>query len=396
MKRFYKYLAFIACILCAASCNRVEETESNFDNVVYVGNAVTQNSETMALKNSDTEVTKVIYASLALPADKDIQVTFKVDPSLVAYYNAAYYTQSEPLSEEFFELPTRVATIRAGNARSSDVNLTFKNLQNIPRGTQLLLPVTIESADGIDILEGSRTMYFLLRKGAPIVVTANIKDTYLELENPASATALKNLTAVTMEALICPHEWGTEAGISTVMGIEGVFLIRIGDSGFPTEQIQIAKSSGYGGNWPAADNSKRLKKDAWQHIALTFDLSSREMVLYVDGKVQSRGTQSGTTGTLSLSPTTPEYFYIGRSWSDNRSLRGEISEVRIWNIVRSSEEIAANKYGVEPTTPGLVAYWKFDEGVGNDITDYTGNGHRLKLPAGTNITWVPGEVGMDE
>jgi hypothetical protein len=397
MKRHIIYLTIIACLLATlVSCNRVDESVSDFDNVAYLGNAVTQNSETVALKNTDTEITKVIFSSLALPADADVQVTYKVDFSLVEHYNAAYYTQCEPLSEEFFELSDKQAIIPAGGVRSTDVTLRFKNLQNIPRGTQLLLPVSMESTNGMNILNGSKTMYYLIKKGAPVVVAANIKETFLELRDPASATSLKNLNAVTMEALIRPHEWGTEAGISSVMGIEGYFLIRIGDSGFPTEQIQIAKSSVFGGNWPSADNNKRLKKDVWQHIALTFDLVTREMVLYVDGKVQSRGTQGGTTGTLTLSPTYPEYFYIGRAWSDNRPLRGEICEARIWNIIRTSEEIASHKYEVDPATPGLVAYWKFDEGVGNDINDYTGNGNHLMNKPGTSITWVPVEVGLEE
>jgi hypothetical protein len=199
-----------------------------------------------------------------------------------------------------------------------------------------------------------------------------------------------------MEALIRPHEWGTEAGISTVMGVEGYFLIRIGDSGFPPEQIQIAKGSGYGGNWPPADESKKLKKDIWQHIALTVDLTSREMVIYVDGKVQSRANQSGTSSTVSFNRAD---FYIGKSWNDGRPLRGEICEARIWNTVRSQDEINSSKYYVASDTPGLVAHWKFDEGNGNDVYDYTENGNHLTVgltgTAINPITWIPVEVGME-
>jgi hypothetical protein len=201
-----------------------------------------------------------------------------------------------------------------------------------------------------------------------------------------------------MEALIRPHEWGTEAGISTVMGVENYFLIRIGDSGFPPEQIQISKGALYGGNWPPADESKKLKKDVWQHIALTFDLTTQEMLIYVDGKIQSRANQSGIPGyTLSFNRYD---FYIGKSWSDGRPLRGEICEARIWNTVRSQEEIASSRYYVASDTPGLVAYWKFDEGNGNDVYDYTENGNHLTVgytgeTTINPITWIPVEVGME-
>ena len=30
---------------------------------------------------------------------------------------------------------------------------------------------------------------------------------------------------------------------------------------------------------------------------------------------------------------------------------------------------------VDPKTPGLIGYWKFDEGEGNVIKDWTGNGN---------------------
>lgn len=34
-------------------------------------------------------------------------------------------------------------------------------------------------------------------------------------------------------------------------------------------------------------------------------------------------------------------------------------------------------YFVDPMTPGLLAYWKFNEGSGNQIMDATGNGTNL-------------------
>ena len=54
-----------------------------------------------------------------------------------------------------------------------------------------------------------------------------------------------------MEALIRARNFDRK--ISTVMGIEGYFLIRIGDAGFPPNQIQIATSDG---NFPNADSNK--------------------------------------------------------------------------------------------------------------------------------------------
>lgn len=35
--------------------------------------------------------------------------------------------------------------------------------------------------------------------------------------------------------------------------------------------------------------------------------------------------------------------------------------------------------GVDPSSPGLVAYWRFDEGSGYRVKDSTGHGHDLTI-----------------
>ena len=51
-------------------------------------------------------------------------------------------------------------------------------------------------------------------------------------------------------------------------------------------------------------------------------------------------------------------FKIGHSYGEpenmTRQLNGEICEVRIWNVIRSQEEIYKNMYDVDPQTTGLI------------------------------------------
>jgi hypothetical protein len=173
------------------------------------------------------------------------------------------------------------------------------------------------------------------------------------------------------------------------MGVEGYFLLRFGDAGFYEEQLQIALNGSFGGNWPARDDAMRLPRGEWLHIALTYDLGSNEMIVYINGRVQSRGIR-GTASSVNFARND---FYIGRSFNDNRSFHGEICEVRIWNTVRSQADLNSYRYEVEPKTPGLLAYWKFDEGEGNIINDATGNGNNLGLASPTPIRWVPVQLG---
>ena len=48
-------------------------------------------------------------------------------------------------------------------------------------------------------------------------------------------------------------------------------------------------------------------------------------------------------------------------------------------------------YAVDPSSEGLIAYWKFDEGVGGAIKDYTQNGN--DGTALTDLEWVEVELG---
>ena len=83
----------------------------------------------------------------------------------------------------------------------------------------------------------------------------------------------------------------------------------------------------------------------------------------------------------------PRAFYIGYSYDGNRYVDGCVSEMRVWNRILTSDEINApyHFYDVDPQSPGLVAYWKFDEGAGKDIKDYA-NGYNLTCLEAP--TWV--------
>ena len=85
-------------------------------------------------------------------------------------------------------------------------------------------------------------------------------------------------------------------------------------------------------------------------------------------------------------------FWVGYSYKEDRDLKGDICEVRVWNRVLTAEEIKARNhfYMVEPDADGLVSYWKFDEGSGSSIKDYTVNGNHLV--GSSTPTWKPVEL----
>jgi hypothetical protein len=65
-------------------------------------------------------------------------------------------------------------------------------------------------------------------------------------------------------------------------------------------------------------------------------------------------------------------------------LKGEIDEVRIWNVTRTQDQIRANMYRPlsEDDREGIAGYWTFDETEGQAL-DYSGNGNHGTLHRNT-------------
>jgi len=123
----------------------------------------------------------------------------------------------------------------------------------------------------------------------------------------------------------------------------------------------------------------------WQHIAGVYD--GETLKFYVDGILKA------TTDAGELSPSTAP-LTIGESsvWS-GREFTGGIDEVRIWNKALSVTEIQkfkdSSRVGKES---GLVAYYKFDEGIDASILkDWTTNNHQgFYMNLDTHTSWMSG------
>lgn len=231
------------------------------------------------------------------------------------------------------------------------------------------------------MVASKQTSYFVVRGAALINVVANINENYCSLKDAGSATSLGSMSQVTVEALVKIDEFGKL--ISTVMGIEGNFLLRIGDAGVPDNQLQIATSNGN-----VTDAAWQFDTNKWIALAVTFDSSTGAVNVYFDG-VKKGSTQ--TVGYRRAVNWNSGSFYIGKSYDDARYLDGCISEARVWNKILDEEILKdpSHPYTVDPESEGLVSYWKFNEGSGLLIHDYA-NGYDLICNSAP--TWIPVEL----
>lgn len=382
MKKYNLFFGLLVSLLAMWGVSCQDDTEF-FDSKVITGDAM-KRVDTYLLKPGMDEMSQTFQAKIPRPVESDIHVVYKVDPSLVETYNKAYYDAAVVLPESYYEVIEPNAVIHTGSVVSTDVILNFKDLTLLNTNLVYVLPVTVAETNW-ELLESARTVYYVFKGAALINTVANIKERRLK-PTFLHAGVLIGLKTITVEALVRADELNNK--ISTLMGVEGKFLLRFSDQGLPGNQLQLATASSN-----ATNPNWTIETGKWVHIAFTYNGNTGQSELFVDGVSRGYGNKSiRTTVNWGYSyPVEQETelrrgFWIGYSYESARYLDGDICECRIWNRVLTVEEIQAKNhfYYVDPESEGLVAYWKFDEGQGVNVTDYA-NGN--DLTANKDLTW---------
>jgi len=74
---------------------------------------------------------------------------------------------------------------------------------------------------------------------------------------------------------------------------------------------------------------------------------------------------------------------IGMSYSgyqNSQRFLGRVAEIRLWERALSRAEIQDGICGVYSGSPGLITYWKLNEGEGETFYDATGHGYDMTWP----------------
>ena len=145
-------------------------------------------------------------------------------------------------------------------------------------------------------------------------------------------------------------------------------------------------------------NTTPISLNEWNHVAVTFNFTTKQAVFYLNGVADGTGTYSQaphTTGTESL--------YIGRaSTSCCNSHEGRMDDVSIWNTVRTASEIAEDMTSVDLFAPGLVMSFDMNESpacVDNTSTtslldqsqnNFVGQLNNFSLLPGCTSNWSSG------
>ncbi len=374
----------LSALFALASCQTEKEAleEHHFTNKLYINTQTV--SEELLVKAGSGDMVRTLNIATALKVEEDLTGVLVADPGLLGVFQKEYkMPEAVALPASCCAIDNPELTILKGSTTSAPANITFTNLGVLNRNLVYVMPIALKNVTDINVIKSKTVVYYVFKGAALINVVCNFTENRAGAKEWKTPEKFTNMTQFTAECLVRQNVAGRL--ISTIMGTEGGYLLRIGDAGVPDTQLQIASSS----NRTNSDMTFTLGK--WTHVACVFD--NGYTTVYFDGKKvlngESAGRSSVTWGAYGsdMGETSGRYFWISYSYAADRYLDGEMSEVRIWNRCLSEDEINADAhfYTVDPNSEGLAAYWKMDDGAGTIIKDYSPNGNDLTLEKAT--TW---------
>lgn len=342
-KYLLKYVAFCAMAMLLNGCNDSEskllEPKVYFENKEYK----------LEVLDNQESMTYDLQARVSSMCSSSVEVSYAVaDASAVEEYNKKNGTSYETFDVANVGLSSEVATISEGEVYADKTSLQLSNLNDVQEGKPYLLPIRIKSSS-LPIIKGTDIVYFIISKPVRIMKACKFNSNYVKVPilpgNP--------FKSVTYEALINIDRLIDN---NTVMGCEGVLIFRIGDQALPgkhNDWIQIAGSKQY-----HATQAFGTKK--WYHVAFTYDQTSGKTAIYINGSKAAESTWDTPSFDLS---SDGGGFFIGKvagfMWGE-RPFYGAMSEVRVWNVSRTENQIKQDMLSVDPNSDGLFAYYKLN------------------------------------
>lgn len=376
-----RYKISLLALLCSVlfSCQEAAKSE---DVLLFTGTESSPKITFTIEEPRDMGVT--ITATDKVDTDTKVYLAMG-DQSMLDAYNAQTGKKYQLPPEGSCQLESTETVIKAGNYVSESVRFSILSLDDFVEGVNYCVPLVITGTDGdMPVLEASRIMYVVINR--TIISRAVDLHGRCGFNVPQFMTdpRVSALSQATMEIRVRVNRFpsaNANPGISSLMGIEENFLFRFGDISIEKNQLQLA---------PAVINGKkyfttgetRYTTGKWHQVVCVYDGSS--VAIYVDGKLDVKF--GAGPGTINLNVDYFDGFWFGQSCG-GRYLDGAISEARFWTRALTMNEIQDNACYVDPKTPGLLAYWRFNA-VQEDgrVLDETGNGFDA-IPRGS-YTWI--------
>lgn len=359
--------------LLLTGCNDAEY--DTLSNQAYILQTNTNANSSLKLTVGAEVATTTLNVRLSDVVNVESRYRLVYDTAVVNEYNRLNETPYASLPQESFSLSSEETTIEAGASVSTPITLTVPPYSEALKasGKKYAIGFRLENTSGnASVLpSGSKIVYILDQVVIqPVVV--------LDQSHYVSQNLVKNypLTEWTVEMNINKHILYTEVGRGNNQAIFGAgpdeIYIRFGDAPIEGNRLQI-KTQGTQMNSLALFN-----EHTWYHLA--FVCTGTKLYLYVNGQLDNSMDLPGkTTNVNSINICSPSTYWLGNAM---------YSEVRFWQRARSQAEIANNMYACDPTTPGLITYYKMNEGEGYSFRDASGNGNNAETNGQAVPEWI--------
>ena len=215
---------------------------------------------------------------------------------------------------------------------------------------------------------------------------------HVEVPNSTANTPLSSLTVETwvkINDLSGGPQYIVSKGTDDLSeGQYGLLLVH-NSQGTPVVQFHFWQNNVHNG----VDGSIPITAGQWYHIAGSWDGTTAS--LYINGVLDR---QQPFAGPLTANSGDIQIGRLGKACCPY-PLIGDVDEVRIWNLARTQGEIQFNMgRTVYNGSPGLVGYYKFDEGGGLETADdargttgaFPVNGILVNSP-----TWIPSSAPIN-
>lgn len=382
MKSLYRKLGLLSVVLMGLSFSACDDAKYKpVDTGLYLADTSTKSLVGKKIISADDgHYNFTITPRLISPMDQDVTMSLGIDKDFLNQYNARYGTSLEVVPDEYVEFSNKEITLKAGEVLSSTVEVTIKPLSKemVDSGKKYALPVGIIGAN-TTLLAGASSILYQLEK-TPIVTVP-----ILNSGNNAKFNMINDysLTQWSVEFCVNIDRLGTGIGQLNNQamfsafapgGMDGEIYTRFGDAPIKGNIFQI-KNQG-----TQINSNMEFSTNTWYHLAVVCD--GVTLSLYVNGELDNQIAVTGKVTNLGK-----DKFGFGNT--DYLKANVKVSELRFWTKAISQTQIKENMYSIDPTTEGLEAYWKMDEGSGNDFKDYTGHGNN-GYSVGTTV-WSPNE-----
>jgi hypothetical protein len=151
------------------------------------------------------------------------------------------------------------------------------------------------------------------------------------------------------------------------------YVIALDQTGLKPEFVQ---TTGIAGSYTTATSPTNLTLNTWTHVAAT--LGAGSMNLYVNGTLVATQTSPGNPNSNTGVP-----FSIGSGATPSFEttccgLKGNIKQVRVWDVARTVTEINATKdINLVGNELNLLACYPMNESSGQTLTDISSNNFNL-------------------